>query len=288
MNAFERTSQKETAHNYHTLDSPLLVYSHFPDTTDIDLTAYELVSQRDPQLIDYLETSKTDGVIGTSSSSLYSILQHGILPPSEHHTLSSPVISSEFQTIDPANPREHIHLVHWINAEETRRYAEQTDDRLSTRDIEALLSNEHRLFIEEIRAAGHDTNISRHFLGRFAAAEAMRAYLANSQNPQERFLIESDFPVVLGISTDTIDPATITPANGSIIRGDMQISSNIPPQAITTVFAPETHIESLESITSTPIHSLERLRNATDLIIPDYAMRGNWRKNLRASYRASP
>lgn len=216
---------------------------------------------RDPELVQAFISQGVEGLHGTRSTSLLSILKHGLLAPARHHQLNTPVISGEHYS--QSTPREGIHVVHWVNAEGTLSFAEDAtnyrNDGLSVNNYQEALGISDE-FIEMVNPS---LALRTHLENRKAKAKQLDTWLKSGNlSEEEKALLWLDFPVVIGVSLDSIDPTTISGVK-STIDGDCFIAADIPPENIKILFVPEEYITYVSKLNTTDasIVALERLRS---------------------------
>jgi hypothetical protein len=225
----------------------------------------ETIQATDPELVDFFVRSHTDGLHGTRSGSLLSIVEHGIVPQADHDSLSSVPITGEHETLP--KPREVVHLLHWLNAEGTRRYAGDTPAHrykggLTLENyVEALSVDDE--FIEQIDPA---MMFRAYFETRKRDAARFDAWLTSGAASDIDILMHAkDFPVVLGVNVGSRE---ISVSDGSSIEGDCQVRGSIQPEEFTVIFVPGREIEftaaQIGGFTNTPLLPIERLRSATE------------------------
>lgn len=231
----------------------------------------ETVYERDAELAGMLVEKNVEGLHGTRSGSLLMLAKYGLLPVSQQKFLPHPVITGEYWT--QPKPREASHVVHWVFAESTRQYAENAEStfrELSIHNYRDALSVPDA-YIHTLDAA-NPGRIYREVRKR-KAQEFEQWLQSGKANPLELELHERNFPVVLGLSLNGIDPCDISGARAadgtvSSVQGDCLISTAIPSQNIKLLFVPESQIDFTQKeiavAQETQILPLERLRAATD------------------------
>lgn len=232
---------------------------------------------RNPKLAEWMQETGTDGLHGTRSGSLQSIMEHGLIPQSEHEKFSYPVISQEFHSL--ASPRDNIHMVHWLFAGGTRQFTGEVrgDDSitkwelLNPNDIDSSLIRMPEV-LEMMK--GSESVHGRHFYNRHVTAVALREYLeSDAADPEHVAMLKLDAPVVLGINTSKLDRRRLK-FQPSIITGDVAYSSSIPLSAITGVFTPQSVMVQVAKYTDKPVLPLEDLRSMTEELLEKH------RKNM--------
>jgi hypothetical protein len=240
-------------------DKPVYAANYHLD--DIAVKAQRAI-ERDPELGEFI-LNTTDGVHGTRSGSLMSILEHGLVPQSEHNQFAYPITTVEFHSLP--KPRPYIHLLHWLYAEQTKNYSETPDGPITPSNFEeAILDDE--IFAMVINP-NRDTIYTAHMRNRHMTALALREYLLSGYAHSTHIdMLNLDAPVVLGVSTRELDQSKITSVE-SVVLGDNTYEGRIPETSITSVFVPEKHISKIAPMTNKPVFALERLRQMTDNLV---------------------
>jgi hypothetical protein len=220
----------------------------------------------DPELVSLLMSTDVEALHGTRSSSLISILNNGLLPPSHQSTLSTPVISGEHYS--QPTPREGVHVVHWTNAEGTIQFAEESTNRRN----DGLSLNNYRDSLEMsdefIQRVHPSLALRTHLENRKQKASELHTWLTSgAASTDDLEMYERDFPVVLGLSLEGVDSPNISLVQ-SAVDGDYFIKSPIAKQSIQALFIPEEQIEYLKThyeslVEDVEIIALERLRTLT-------------------------
>ena len=236
---------------------------HQPDWfIDNQQSKAELAYLNDPELVSLFVANKIEGLHGTRSGSLLSILKHGLVTPLNQSAIETPSLSGEHYS--QATPREGVHFVHWLNEAGTVQFA----DEATSRKNDALTLHNYREaldisdeFIQQI----HPTLALRtHLENRKKKAKVFDAWLnSDAATPEELEMHERDFPVVIGATLDAVPADDISPVQ-SAVSGDYFVKNDIPEENIKIVFVPEEQIDYTRTALSDKdvrIVALERLRS---------------------------
>lgn len=255
MNAVEKLTQpfQDAA-----VESPLYLLA--PDEWNYRASIdYPTAFARNPDLVGQLIMQENHAFHGTRSSSLLSILRHGLVPRA--HQLQDDKIASvtaEFSSC--GSLRDYVSVVGMLNVKETKRYAEDGDW--------ASLSVDQ---LDKIATAQYDspphpgTIIHEYTYERTRAAQRMLQHIGSlAVGSTEHKLIMASFPIVVSASMADVDEQRVE-LIPSCIRGEFGIHDTIPTSALRSVFAPEAehplvaHAQE-EAETELDVYALEDLR----------------------------
>jgi len=222
----------------------------------------ELAYLHDPELVSLFVSKEIEGLHGTRSGSLLSILKHGLVAPLHQSALEAPSLAGEHYS--QATPREGVHLVHWLNSEGTVQFADEAtsrkNDGLTLHNYQEALDISDA-FIQQI----HPTLALRtHLENRKKKAEEFDTWLrSDTTTPEALEMHERDFPVVIGVTLDAINVDEVSPIQ-SAVSGDYFVKNNIPEENIKLVFVPEEQLSYVSTVLDNKdieLIALERLRS---------------------------
>lgn len=219
---------------------------------------------KDSGLVDMLVEKQVEGLHGTRSGSLLSLLEHGLVPHADQGRLSAPVVTGEHAT--QPTYRDGTHFVHWIYAHGTRRYAEEgterSDSGLSIHNYKDILAQPD----EYITAMPTNSMVRTLLEKRKRNAREFEQWLDSGKaTAVEIALHQKDFPIVLGVSLDGIEPGVVEGAASHIV-GDTIVRDTIPAQNVKVMFVPQTETGFVRDVgvpLDIAIVPLESLRAAT-------------------------
>jgi hypothetical protein len=225
---------------------------------------YGYMQEHDPELLEMLQNRAVEGLHGTRSGSLGSILEYGLVPDAEQSMLSQPVITGEHYS--RLVPRRAVHLAHWLYPESTIRFAEEEVE--SDKRHAGITPENYEHVIEQGAWSDNiDERLVWHalFKRRGEAAKRFKEWWESDQpTSQERQLHALNFPVVLGLSLEATDESTISGVH-SVVETDTAVAAKLPPQAIKVVFVPEIDkalVHEMVGGKDVTVEALERLRSA--------------------------
>lgn len=192
--------------------------------------------------------NKVDGLHGLGSPHLLSMLRHGIVPTSEHQQLG--IIALGRENHSQPHRRKAVHVVSWLFAGETVRYAEyrvqggrkRGDSDFVTLENAQQFAEIDTSYLDEIKDDPNRSCVVDHILGSVWEARTLLEKIESGRLEGTAFeLISDPFPIVAGISTETIDTNRLR-GEETVIEGDVSIYGRVSALAITALYVPETQL----------------------------------------------